>query len=133
MAEIQPFAGILYDPSLAGSLEQVVCPPYDVISPEEQEALYQRDPHNFVRIILNRSKSGDDELSTYRRAGQFLSDWLDSGILREDREPALYEYRQEFTNPADSRRYTRTGFFCALKLEPYSSGIVLPHEETRTK
>ena len=42
-------------------------------------------------------------------------------------------YQQEFTNPADGARYTRTGFFCALKLEPYSAGVVLPHEETRAK
>ena len=133
MAEIQPFAGISYDAGKAGSLERLICPPYDVLSPVEQEALYQRDPHNFVRIILNRSEAGDDELSPYRRAAECLNSWLVSGILREDREPALYEYRQEFTNPADGTRHTRTGISCALKLEPYSAGVVLPHEETRTK
>ncbi len=133
MAEIQPFPGILYDPDSAGPLHRVVCPPYDVLSPAEQESLYQRNPHNFVRIILNQAESGDDDQAPYRRAAECLTDWLDSGILREDEAPALYEYRQEFTNPGDGKRYSRTGIFCALKLEPYAAGVVLPHEETRTK
>ena len=133
MAEIQPFRGIIYGPDRAGALEKLICPPYDVISPVEQEALYQRDPHNFVRIILNRAEAGDDDLSPYRRAADCVSEWLDAGVLKEDDEPALYEYRQEFTNPADGNRRTRAGLFCALKLEPYSAGVVLPHEETRTK
>ena len=133
MAEIQPFPGILFDPARAGSLDRIVCPPYDVLSPADQESLYQRDPHNFVRIILNRAEAGDDDQAPYRRAAECLTDWLDSGILREDDAPALYEYRQEFTNPGDGKRYSRSGIFCALKLEPYSAGVVLPHEETRTK
>jgi uncharacterized protein (DUF1015 family) len=133
MAEIQPFRGIRYHTPTSGPLERVICPPYDVISPEEQEALYRQDPCNFVRIILNCSEPGDDELSPYRRAAEFLNRWLEAGVLREDAEPAIYEYRQEFTNPADDRRYTRIGIFCALRLEPYSAGVVLPHEETRTK
>jgi len=132
MAEIVPFRGIFYNTEKV-KLEKVVAPPYDVIAPEEQEALYAASPYNCVRLILNRPEPGDDETNNpYTRAAGFLREWLASGVLREDDAPALYVYRQEFTNPADGARYARTGLFCALRLEPYEAGVVLPHEETRT-
>jgi hypothetical protein len=133
MAQIAPFKGILYNADIAGPLERVVAPPYDVISPTEQEALYSASPENFVRVILNRTESGEGESDSYQRAADYFEGWLAQGVLKEDNEEALYLYRQEFANPSDGKRYSRIGIFCALKLEPYSAGIVLPHEETRTK
>src|SRR5664279_4906703 len=119
MAEIVPFKGVFYDVDrMREPLERVVAPPYDVISPDDQETLYATSPHNFIRIILNRSETGDDGATSYIRAAYCLNDWLNAGILKEESCPALYVYRQEFTNPADSERYTRTGLVCALKLEP---------------
>jgi len=133
MAEISPFHGMHYSPEKV-DIDRVVGPPYDVLGPDEQDALYAASPFNFVRVMLNRPEHGDGESSSpYTRAAAFLNEWLASGILVEDPEPALYLYRQEFTNPADGHRYTRSGLFCAIKLEPYEAGVVLPHEETRTK
>jgi uncharacterized protein (DUF1015 family) len=133
MAEIVPFSAVLYNAERAGALEYLVAPPYDVISPEEQLALYAVSPYNCVRIILNRQEADDTpQHNPYTRAAEFLHQWLKEGVLREA-EPALYVYQQEFTHPTHGQRCVRTGFFGALKLEPYSSGIVLPHEETRRK
>jgi uncharacterized protein (DUF1015 family) len=133
MAEIMPFKGVYYNTDRV-ELDRVVGPPYDVLNADQQAALYAESPYNFVRIMLNQAEAGDGSGSNpYMRAAGFLNDWLASGVLMEDAAPALYLYRQEFTNPADGRRYTRSGLFCALKLEPYSAGVVLPHEETRTK
>lgn len=133
MAEIVPFRAVLYNLERAGALQDLVAPPYDVISPEEQRALYTVSPYNCVRVILNREEADDTpQHSPYTRAAGFLQNWLQEGVLREV-EPALYTYQQEFTHPSTGERCLRTGFFCALKLEPYSSGIVLPHEETRRK
>jgi uncharacterized protein (DUF1015 family) len=133
MAEIVPFRAVLYNEERAGALANLVAPPYDVISPDEQQALYAASPYNCVRIILNREEANDTPYhSPYTRAAGFLHNWLQEGVLREA-EPALYAYQQEFTHPTHGQRCVRTGFFCALKLEPYSSGIVLPHEETRRK
>lgn len=133
MAEVAPFRAITYNSEKAGALESCVAPPYDVISPTEQDALYAAGPNNYVRVILNRTEPGDDANAPYRRAASFLDEWLASGVLQEDPSEGFYLYRQEFTNPADGHRYSRTGVFVALKLEPYSAGVVLPHEETRTK
>ena len=51
LAEIQPFAGIQYRDA---DLSRVLAPPYDVIPPAYRDELYARDPHNIVRVILNR-------------------------------------------------------------------------------
>ena len=60
MAQIAPFAGIHYDPARV-PLTEVIAPPYDVISPAQQDALYARHPANIVRLMLNREESGDDD------------------------------------------------------------------------
>lgn len=133
MAEIVPFKGVHYDTDKV-SLDSVVGPPYDVIDGDQQAGLYAASPYNFVRIMLNRAEPGDGEASNpYTRAGACLRDWLASGVLVEDATPALYPYQQEFTNPSDGGRYTRNGLYCAIKLDTYDAGVVLPHEETRTK
>ncbi|MCC6730542.1 MAG: DUF1015 domain-containing protein [Chthonomonadales bacterium] len=133
MADISAFRGIHFPSERAGGLALVVAPPYDVISPDEQVRLYAADPHNVVRVILNRSEPGDGAEAPYARAAAHLRAWLGAGILRQDEAPALYIYRQGFVDRADGRTRARTGFFCALRLEPYAAGIVLPHEETRPK
>ena len=134
MAEIYPFEGIYYD-SACVPLDRVIAPPYDVLSPAQQDELYERDPHNIVRIMLNRQTPHDDESANcYTRAAGFLSAWLSDGTLVRDSEPAYYEYIQRFTHPGDaSQTVERTTLFVALKLEPYEKGIVLPHEETHPK
>ena len=51
MAAVSPFAGLRYDPARVGAMAAVVAPPYDVISPAEQDALYARSPFNAVRLV----------------------------------------------------------------------------------
>src|SRR2546421_576386 len=97
MAEIGPFTAVTYDSDRAGPLASLVAPPYDVISPSEQDALYDTSPNNIIRLILNR----ESPETRYESAAHFLHDSLDSGILRQDESPCLYEYRQSFANPAD--------------------------------
>ena len=54
MAEIRPFRALRYT-ALAGDISQCVCPPYDIISPEERAALIEKNEYNFV-IIEKRRK-----------------------------------------------------------------------------
>src|SRR5689334_8879553 len=101
MAEIVPFKGVFYNTQKV-EIDRVVGPPYDVLNADEQSALYGESPFNFVRIMLNRAEAGDTESNNpYTRASRFLTEWLGSGVLVEDGEPALYLYKQDFTNPAD--------------------------------
>jgi len=128
MVDILPFRGVRYDPAAAGGdLSDLVAPPYDVISPAEQAALYEKHPANVVRLILGRE---DDK---YAQAARLFREWLACGVLKADDEPALYVYHQTFADPATGKPAPeRMGLICLLKLEDYSTGRVLPHEKTLT-
>lgn len=133
MAQIAPFAGIFYSADMP--LEQVIAPPYDVLSPVQQQALYDQHPQNIVRLMLNKETIEDTpDNNRYTRSAEFLREGLASGAFRLDDAPALYEYIQVFEHPLDpTERVTRRALFVALKLEPYENGVVLPHEETHPK
>ena len=128
MVDILPFRGIRYNTEAAGAaLDNLVAPPYDVISPAEQDALYAKHPANVVRLILGRE---DDK---YAQAGRLFREWLASGVLTAEDTPAMYVYRQTFDDPGTGQAAPeRVGLVCLMKLEPYGAGRVLPHEKTLT-
>lgn len=134
MAIITPFHGVHYHPERV-SLNEVIAPPYDVLSPEEQDALYNKNPFNIVRLILNKEEPQDNPASNrYSRAAAFLQTCLEQGILVADPQPSLYEYVQRFAHPLQPQNvYERRTLLVTLKLEPYENGVVLPHEETHSK
>ena len=122
MAEVLPFRGLLYDSSRAGPADDLVAPPYDVISPADRAALEARSPYNIVRVDLPQ---GQDK---YASAARELRRWIEEGILRRDPAKALYRYHQVFAS--GGRRHTRKGFICRVRLRRFEEGVVLPHERT---
>ena len=128
MVDIAPFRAIRYD-SARVSIEKVIAPPYDVISPAQQDELYARHPNNIVRIDLNKSERGDEELSRYRRSSAIFSGWLESGVMARDAEPAFYVLSQTFKGP-DGVERVRTGFFGCARLTKFGEGPIMPHERT---
>jgi uncharacterized protein (DUF1015 family) len=129
MADIRAFRAYRYDLGRVGNLGDVVAPPYDVIDPGLQQALYDRSPYNVIRLILNREEPTDSETENrYARAARFLRDWQQGGILTQDSARALYVYHQEFA--VEGQRYTRRGFLVRVRLEPFGKGKIYPHEET---
>jgi uncharacterized protein (DUF1015 family) len=131
MAHIQAFRGIRYDLARIGDLSDVVAPPYDVIDPQLQDELYDRHPANVVRLILNRREPNDEADAGYRRAASFFRDWIRQGTLTPDKTPALYVYHQEFAH--EGRTFVRKGFMARLRLEPFGTGRVYPHEQTHSR
>jgi uncharacterized protein (DUF1015 family) len=128
MAEVRPFRALRYDPAVADP-SRTIAPPYDVISPELQGELYERDEHNIIRIEYGRDDAGDSEaVNKYTRAAAALQDWRARGVLRLDEQPAIYVYRQRFT--WEGTDYERTAYFGAVRLEPWDKGVVKPHEHT---
>ena len=81
-----PFPGLRYSHSHIRSLDDVVCPPYDVISDSERAALAARSPSNIVRVELP-SDDGDSVIGRYERARQLLDAWRDGGILHRTGSP----------------------------------------------
>ncbi len=133
MLDFKPFCAWRYDPQRV-SMQEVIAPPYDVISPAEQSDLYDRSPFNCVRLILNRIETTDTEISNrYTRARDFFKNWRDQGVLIQEKEPAFYLYRQGFTDPSTGVFRNRIALLGLLKLEELGSGPVIPHEKTLSR
>jgi len=124
----EPFAGVRYDLGQV-DLDDVVAPPYDVISPDEQLALEARSPFNVVHIDLARA---ENELDRYATAGCRFDDWLAQGVLRADPGPGFYAYRMGYHDP-EGRSRQIAGVLGALEVSSPGEGDVLPHEQTQHK
>jgi uncharacterized protein (DUF1015 family) len=132
MIEVIPFQGLLYDTRVTGPLIEVTAPPYDVIAPALQESLYQKNPHNIVRLILGKESSTDSAMDNrYTRSAKTFQQWQEEGVLVRDAKPGFYIYSQEYEFEGES--FCRTGFFARVKTEAFSQGNILPHEFTLAK
>lgn len=125
MAEIKAYRALRFCTEQAGNISELTCPPYDIISEEERLAFLKKNPHNIIRLELPRGET------PYQQAGETLSQWLKEEILRRDTQPGLYIYEEEFE--AYGKTHRLKGFISLVKLEEFSAGVVLPHEETLSK
>ena len=119
MAEVKPFRAVRYA-ERAGSLDTLVAPPYDVISPARRDELAARNEHNVVHLTLP-----DDEAA----AGCLWREWREDGTLADEDAPGFWWLSQDYVGP-DGVARTREGLVAALKAEPYENRVVLPHERT---
>ncbi|MGA6925004.1 MAG: DUF1015 domain-containing protein [Desulfosarcina sp.] len=132
MATVMPLRGILYNPEKIPDSAAVTTPPYDVITPDEQAAYYDRHPHNVIRLILGRAEKGDTPRNNpHTRAAAYYRQWMSEGILKQDPRPALY--LKAITYAQGGSSITRTGLIARVDLEPFEKGIILPHETTFSK
>ena len=116
MADVRPFHAIRYaDPTPA-----MTAPPYDVIGPIERARYLELDPHNVVHLTLNDSEE---------EAGRLFRSWLAEGVLVEDDAPAVWVVAQDYVGP-DGVARRREGLVASLRVEPYETRAVLPHERT---
>ena len=134
---IAPFRGLRYNPCKISNLSRVTAPPYDVISPDGQRQLYERDPHNIVRLILGYQHPSDtDADNRYTRAAADLNQWTKEEVLARDDAPSFYLYEQHFEvkKIEGPQKYIRRGFLALRRLEKFEDesgrGSVRPHEKT---
>jgi uncharacterized protein (DUF1015 family) len=129
MATIAPFRGTLYNLEKAGKIDALVCPPYDIISPAEQQDLYRKNPYNVIRLEygLTSPADGEDD-NRYTRSAAVLHDWTASGVLAQSPEPSFYIYEMEYKTTERVKKLR--GFVCLVKIEDYDAGVVKPHETT---
>ena len=131
MVKVLPFKGITYNIQKINRLDDVMSPPYDIISKEMQEELYKKHPYNFVRLILGKEKPSDNENDNrYTRAKELFNKWLKEGILVESDKPAVYPYKIEYM--VNNELKVMNGFFILLKLDP-DYKMVKAHEKTLSK
>jgi uncharacterized protein (DUF1015 family) len=117
MMEIRPFKAFRFNAKKVGDVGSCISPPYDVISPEQQEQLYSQNPYNIVRLIKGKEEEGDDgKKNKYTRAAGYLQNWIEEEILEQDSQENLYAFQ-------------RRGFIGLVKLEEFGR-MVQPHENT---
>lgn len=126
MAIIKPFKGILYNPEKV-STDDVMCPPYDIISEELREMLYEKSPYNIVRIDYGKNSVESDK---YKLASNYLQQWLKEGVLIQDEKPCFYGYEIKYSYKNKDK--TLRGIIGLIKLEELGNGIY-PHEQTYSK
>jgi len=132
MAKVIPFRGIRYNPDKVGDPSLVLAPPYDIITPQQKEDLYRNNPFNIVQVDFGKDFETDTETDNrYTRAAGLLKEWLDSGVLLRDDRPFFYCYEVTYGFNGQEKRFR--GLLGLVAIEPFESGVVLPHEETRSK
>jgi uncharacterized protein (DUF1015 family) len=129
LAEIRPFQGVHYNQSLVKDLTKVLCPPYDIITPQLQQQLYKQSEANFVRVEFGREFPQDkDTDNKFTRARATIEKWLEQGILRVDEAPTIYTHDHHFTY--QGKKLCRRSITCLVKLEAWDRLVVRPHEGT---
>ena len=127
MADIRPFRGVRYNEQLVSDLSQVICPPYDIITPQKAQELYHRSEYNFVRLEYGRllpAEISPEERHTHSLAT--LEQWLRLGVLKVDREPAIYLHDHYFT--FQGKEHRRRGLTVAVRLVAWDKMEIRPHE-----
>lgn len=131
MVEVAPFKGITYNKEKISKLDDVMSPPYDIISSEMQQALYEQHPYNFVRLILGKQHPNDSEKNNrYTRAQAQFSEWINKQILIATDKPSIYPYKIEYK--VQNQKRIMSGFFILLRLDPEYK-LVKAHERTLSK
>ena len=127
MPRVLPFQGVRYNRARVPDITRVTAPPYDMIPAAEQEALYRRDPHNVVRLILGREQENGRPVDRYANAAACYRRWRSEGVLAQDAAPSIYLYREDYTWAG--RAYQRLGLIARIGIDEFGGGA-FAHEST---
>ncbi len=119
MSVISPFRGFRYS-EIAGSPEQLIAPPYDVIGSDYQKILAARSKYNIVHLTLPESFEAD----YHRDVADKIDNWCNEKILVQDTEKKYYVLRQVFNYK--NKTIKRTGFIGLFNLS--QSHRIIRHE-----
>ncbi len=123
MAIVKPFKGVRFTKS-SGDIEKLVCPPYDIISEDEQKRL-SSVKNNIINLEFSAAEN------PYAAAKESLDRMLCDEILKKDNTDSYYIYEINFAYNNEIKKFH--GIILNCLLTPFSEGVVLPHEETLSK
>ena len=124
MPNIIPFKGLRYNLNTK-DITSVVSPPYDVISSDEKKDLENKSKYNAVHVELPGQNNED-----YLRASELFASWIREEVIIQDEIPSIYLAKHEFS--LNNKIIFRYEIYASLELASLDSGIILPHEETRS-
>jgi uncharacterized protein (DUF1015 family) len=122
----EPFRALRY---ATAQLDDLIAPPYDVLSDADIDALAARHPHNIVHVDVPREADGPDR---YERAAATLWRWIAEGVLVPDDSDSFTIYRMRFVDDAGAERDI-AGVLGGIEVVDLGAGGVLPHERTTPK
>lgn len=126
MARIRPFRGLRPRDELAND---VIAPPYDVLSEAEARAIVASQPRSFLRVTRSEVDlpEGSDShgAAAYAKARENLDRYIEEGILVRDDAPRHYLYQLTWQG------HTQTGLMTLCATEDYDAGTIKRHELTR--
>ena len=129
--EVGPFKAFRFDADIVGDVGSCIAPPYDVISPAQQQQLYEKNKYNIVRIIKGKATPSDnDNNNQYTRAADYLNNWIKEGVLEQDSTETIYAYVQDFQLAGTGLQ--RFSFIALARLEEFGE-TVRPHEQILDK
>lgn len=94
-------------------LEEITCPPYDVIK-----------PGSLLESCLQQKAASLYHLTLGQEPQNALQHLIKTGKLQEEKEPCFYVYEQSFGSEI------RRGILAAVAVSDYSTGQIIRHEKT---
>jgi uncharacterized protein (DUF1015 family) len=126
MSLIKPFRGLR---PAAGRAEDVVAPPYDVVSRAEAKALAGDRPWSFLHISRPEIDLDDSvdpyDPAVYAKGRENLERMIGEGVLARDDRPFYYVYRLTMGE------HVQTGLVATASVTAYDDGRIKKHEFTR--
>ena len=126
MPRFTPFPALRYADR---QIDDLIAPPYDVLSPADIDNLNNRHQFNITHVDVPRESDGDGR---YNQAGKVLREWIDAGVLEFDDVPTFTIYRMRFTDATGAARDI-AGVLGGLEVVDEGAGGVLPHERVTPK
>jgi uncharacterized protein (DUF1015 family) len=123
---IQPFSALRPAP---GRANDVVAPPYDVLSTDEARERASGRPWSFLHISKPEIDlpAGTDPYApeVYAKAAENLRAMIEAGVLVRDPAPCYYAYRIVMGS------HSQTGIVAAASVADYDTNRIRKHEFTR--
>lgn len=126
MPRFTPFPALRYR---APQIDDLIAPPYDVLSEADLDELGGRSPWNITHVDVPRESAGP---ARYEAAATTLAEWIDAGVMAFDDAASFTIYRMRFTDASGTARDI-AGVLGGLEVVDEGAGGVLPHERVTPK
>ena len=126
MTLIRPFQGLR---PAKGHGDEILAPPYDVLSSAEAREQVEGKPHSFLHISKPEIDLPEDmspyDPQVYAMAATNMAKLVDKKLLQQEEAPSYYAYRLTWGD------VVMTGLVAAASVADYDTNRIRKHEYTR--